>query len=439
MLIVETVAKIRRAHFVQGKSIKEICRELRLSRKVVRKVLRSDETAFAYQRSVQPRPRLGPWTDALDDLLAANAARSSRERVTLTRIFEDLRGVGYEGGYDAVRRYAASWRRRESAATAAAFVPLIFDPGEAYQFDWSHEIVLVAGATVTIKVAHMRLCHSRMPFVRAYPRETQEMVFDAHDKAFAFFGGACTRGVYDNMKTAVDAILVGKDRAYNRRFQQMCGHYLVEPVACTPASGWEKGQVESQVGTLRQNFFAPRVRVKSLGELNDWLADRCVEWAKARPHPEIAGKTIWEVFEGEPFRAIGPSDNGERAPASCRIAALSTASTRSRRRSPRHASFGSTTTSTRSTPAPLVGLWRSTPMQSASRSGRKAASSASTPAPSAAAGRSTIPGTTCRCWPASPLSANASIRLPGDGRPCAMAPRSGTGSCRSRLSASGAS
>jgi transposase len=229
MLVVETVAKIRRAYFAQGKGIKEICRELRLSRKVVRKVLRSDETAFSYQRSVQPQPKLGPWTDELDRFLAANAARSSRERVTLTRIFEDLRGLGYEGGYDAVRRYAASWRRRESAITAAAFVPLSFDPGEAYQFDWSHEIVLIGGVTVTIKVAHMRLCHSRMPFVRAYPRETQEMVFDAHDKAFAFFGGACTRGIYDNMKTAVDAIFVGRERAYNRRFQQMCGHYLVEP------------------------------------------------------------------------------------------------------------------------------------------------------------------------------------------------------------------
>jgi hypothetical protein len=111
---------------------------------------------------------------------------------------------------------------------------------------------------------------------------------------------------------------VGRERAYNRRFQQMCGHYLVEPVACTPASGWEKGQVENQVGTVRQNFFAPRVRVGSLRELNDWLADRCVEWAKARPHPEIAGKTIWEVFEAEraglvPYR--GPFDGFHAIPA----------------------------------------------------------------------------------------------------------------------------
>ena len=92
------------------------------------------------------------------------------------------------------------------SASAAAYVPLSFAPGEAYQFDWSYEIVLVGGTTVTVKVAHLRLCHSRMLFVRAYPRETQEMVFDAHDRAFAFFKGACTRGIYDNLKAAVDAI-----------------------------------------------------------------------------------------------------------------------------------------------------------------------------------------------------------------------------------------
>ena len=98
---------------------------------------------------------------------------------------------------------------------AEAYVPLFFPLGEAYQFDWSHEIVLINGVTVTVKVAHIRLCHSRMMFVRAYPRESQEMVFDAHERAFAFFKGACTRGIYDNMKTAVETIFVGRERAYS--------------------------------------------------------------------------------------------------------------------------------------------------------------------------------------------------------------------------------
>ncbi len=299
MLIVETIAKIRRLSLVQGKSIKAICRELGISRKVVRKVLRSDETEFRYERKHQPYPRMGAWREKLDGLLSANAAKSQRERLTLIRIYEELRGLGYDGSYSSVWRHAQDWDEQRGSAAAEAYIPLSFAPGEAYQFDWSHEVVLLDGVTVTVKVAHMRLCHSRMFYVRAYPRETQEMVFDAHDRAFAFFRGACTRGIYDNMKTAVDAIFIGRDRRYNRRFAQMCGHYLVEPEACTPASGWEKGQVENQVGLVRERFFTPRLRFKTLEDLNGWLADKCVAYAKAHPHPEQGGRTVWEVFEEE--------------------------------------------------------------------------------------------------------------------------------------------
>src|SRR5260370_5962540 len=129
---------------------------------------------------------------------------------------------------------------------------------------------------VTVKVAHLRLCHSRMPFVRAYPRESQEMVFEAHARAFEFYRGACTRGIYDNMKTAVETVFVGKDRQFNRRFLQMCGHYLVEPTACTPASGWEKGQVENQVGNIAGRPFTPRLRVTSYDEFKSGRLDGMV-------------------------------------------------------------------------------------------------------------------------------------------------------------------
>jgi transposase len=168
----------------------------------VRKVIRSEATEFHYERGRQPLPRIDPWRDQLDGLLLANEGKAARERLTPIRMFEELRGLGYEGSYDAVRRYAKKWRVERGAATAEAYVPLSFAPGEAYQFDWSHEVVLINGTTVTVKVAHVRLCHSRMLFVRAYPRETQEMVFDAHIRAFVLFKGACTRGIYDNMPAA---------------------------------------------------------------------------------------------------------------------------------------------------------------------------------------------------------------------------------------------
>ena len=307
----ETVARIRRAHFVQGKTIKAISRELGIARNTIRKVLRSGATSFAYEREVQPRPKLGRWTEELERRLIANDRLSRRERLGLIRVFEELRAAGYEGGYDAVRRYDAARRRKQGTGSSDAFVPLTFAPGEAYQFDWSHEIVVLGGVTTEIKVAQMRLCHSRMLFVRAYPRETQEMVFDAHDKAFAFFRGACQRGIYDNMRTAVDAVFVGRERVFNRRFLQMCSHYLVEPTACTPASGWEKGQVENQVNVVRERFFKPRLRFATFAEMNAWLLDRCVAYARGQPHPERRDSQVWEMFEAERpslVRYAGPFD-----------------------------------------------------------------------------------------------------------------------------------
>ena len=194
-----------------------------------------------------------------------------------------------------MHRFTKSWRDEQARTPAHAFVPLSFAPGEAYQFDGSHETITLQGLPLVIKAAHMKLSHSRMPFVRAYFRETQELAFDAHDKAFEFYGGICRRGIYDNMKTAVEAIFVGKARQYNRRFLQMCSHHLVEPVACTPASGWEKGQVENQVGNLRDQLFRPKPRVSSLAELNGWLADQCIAYAKRHKHPEFKDRTIWDA------------------------------------------------------------------------------------------------------------------------------------------------
>ena len=301
MLIVETVVRIRREH-AGGKAIKAIARDLRLSRKVVRKAIRSPECAFAYERRVQPLPRIGPFQERLNTLLVENAARSRRDRLRMTRIHDLLVREGFEGSYDAVRRYGARWtaeRRRDAGDGAPAFIPLLFQPGEAYQFDWSHEDVEIAGKPMRVKVAHVRLCASRTVYVRAYPRETQEMVFDAHERAFVFFGGVPLRGIYDNMKTAVTTVFTGKDRLFNRRFLIMTDHFMVEPTACSPAAGWEKGQVENQVQTIRGRFFQPRLRFASLEELNGWLEAECRRWADRHPHPDHKEMTVAEALVAE--------------------------------------------------------------------------------------------------------------------------------------------
>jgi transposase len=299
MLIVETIAKIRRYHFVEGLTIKQISRELHISRNTVRKVIRSNATEHRYERKDQPAPKLGPYTNRLDALLADNLKRVKGRKMTAQRMFEILQGEGYRGGYDSVQRYVKSWQEEQGRGPGQCYIPLSFAPGEAYQFDWSYEKAIIGGTPQTVKVAHFRLCYSRMFFVVAYPRESQEMVFDAHNKAFAFFQGACRRGIYDNLKTAIHKILRGKERLFNRKFEQLCSHYLVEPVACTPGAGWEKGQVENQVGTIRKWLFTSRPRCNSYAELNSWLHDQCLSICKKRPHPIERTKTLWAVFEEE--------------------------------------------------------------------------------------------------------------------------------------------
>ena len=193
-----------------------------------------------------------------------------------------LRGVD-----DAVRRYAKRWRVARGVAMAEAFVPLRFAPGEAYQFDWSHEVVLINGVTVTVKEWDVRLCHSRMIFVRAYPRETRKMVFDAHNRAFAFFRGTCTRGIYDTMKTAVETVFIGKVwpvqspfsadvRALPGRADCLhAGFGLGEGPEPAPA----QAGVENQVGLVRE------VSVRGRGGISAVSARRAqcpITWSSAR-------------------------------------------------------------------------------------------------------------------------------------------------------------
>ena len=152
----------------------------------------------------------------------------------------------------------------------------------------------------TIKVAHFRLTFSRQMFIVAYPRETQEMVFDAHNRAFAFFGGVPQRMVYDNLKAVVETIFTGKDRLFNRRFLVLANHYVFEPVACTPASGWEKGQVENQVGNVREWLFTPLARFADFEALNEWLAMRCRELAATQAPGDMPDRvTIAACFVEE--------------------------------------------------------------------------------------------------------------------------------------------
>ena len=310
MLSMDIIAEIRRRHLISGESISAIARSLNLSRPTVRKHLHST-AAPVYERQHQPAPKLGVFQAQLEAWLSTEQHLPKAQRRSAQRLFEGLQVEGYRGAYDSVQRFVKQWKAGKTRPTSnQAFVPLAFTPADACQFDWSHEHVEIAGVAQTIKVAHFRLSYSRQMFLAAYPRETQEMVFDAHNRAFAFFGGVPQRVIYDNMKAVVDAILVGKERTFNRRFMAMANHYLFEPVACTPASGWEKGQVENQVGNVREWLFTPMARFASFADLNDWLATRCRELAQ-RKHPTELGSIAEHFAREQPqLRAITATFDG---------------------------------------------------------------------------------------------------------------------------------
>lgn len=289
----ETVLKVRRLCLVEGRTQSSVARDLRLSRTTVRKYLKDASPPEYYQEQLRPCPQLGPFKAQLTTWIEQDLQRPKRERRSAQRLYECLQGEGYDGAYDSVVRFKRA--HKTDATPSDAFVPLAFDPGEAYQFDWSEEVVELGGATQKIKVAHFRMSYSRKTFVVAYPRESLEMVLDAHMRALAFFGGIPRKVIIDNPKTMVTAIGKGKERQFNMRFLTMMNHYLIEPVACTPAAGWEKGQVENQVSSVRSWLFTPKARFADLAALNEWLYMRC-EALGERTHPVLKDKTIDDVF-----------------------------------------------------------------------------------------------------------------------------------------------
>ena len=300
MVSVETIGKVRRL-LAKGITLSEIARTCCVSRNTVRKIRDKGIITPSYKKRA-PRPGiLDEFKASLELKLEEDQLVKPRERRKAVILFEELCREGYTGSYDTVQRFVKEWHIHHKGKHAA-YVPLVFRKGEAFQFDWSTETVVLKGNTTIVQVAHVRLCHSRMSFIAAFPRQAMEMLLEAHVLAHDFFGGLCERGIYDNLKTVVARIERGKGRSFNQRYLALASHYLIEPTACTPVSGNEKGQVEQQVDTLRDHVFSPRLRFNDLGELNAHLAEQCRYRALTTKHPEFPDKTIWDVYQEEkPF------------------------------------------------------------------------------------------------------------------------------------------
>lgn len=274
MIDMALLSVLRRWHLRDGMPIREITRRTGLSRNTVRKYLASGELEPRYKRPKTPS-NLDDYEHTLNSWLHRESRKKRKQRKTAKSLHSDLVLLGYTGSYDRVAAFSRRWKRSKSIDTQA-FISLQFAPGEAFQFDWSEDYVVIAGVNTKLQVAHTKLSYSRAFMVRAYLLQTHEMLFDAHFYSLSALGGVPERGIYDNMKTAVDKVRKGKDRTINKRFLAMASHYQFEPDFCNPAAGWEKGQVEKSVQD------APAFN--SLAELNDWLEQRCHEYWKETAH-----------------------------------------------------------------------------------------------------------------------------------------------------------
>ena len=301
MIDVALVSVIRRWHHRDQMPIREIARRTGLARNTVRRYLKSGVLEPAYPKRSSPS-KLDDYESTLTTWLHRESKRSRKQRKSVKQLHRDLVAIGFTGSYDRVAAFARSWRKRQREAPTGlsrSFVPLQFAPGEAFQFDWSEDWVVIAGVRSKLQVAHFKLCYSRAFMVRAYLTQTHEMLFDAHAHCLRLLGGVADRGIYDNMKTAVDKVGRGKVRQVNRRFEAMASHYLFELEFCNPAAGWEKGQVEKSVRDTRYRIWQTAPSFKSLDELNSWLEKRCMGLWQEHDHPEDKRHTIAQMWQAE--------------------------------------------------------------------------------------------------------------------------------------------
>jgi transposase len=298
MITVETREEIRRAYFREDKTIRQIARELRCSRKSVEKAIQSAAPAAYTLQVPRPAPVLGPYKPVIEQLLAENEHMPRKQRYTGHKIFTVLQAQGYAGSEPSVRRYVAQCR--QEGKRRAVYLPLEFDPGADAQVDWGEGVASIAGERAAVQLFVMRLCYSRRTFIMAFPSQRQEAFFEGHVRAFQHFQGVPRRLTYDNLKAAVQRILEEHTRQEQQAFIVFRSHYLFESYFCTPGEGHEKGSVEHSVGFDRRNFMVPIPQVASFEALNAHLLAQCL----ADDRRQVTGQA---TTIGEAWRLEQPS------------------------------------------------------------------------------------------------------------------------------------
>ena len=295
MKTVEDYEVIRRAYFVEKLSIRGIRRRFGYSRELIRKAIANPAPQPYQLKEPRKAPVIGPYKQRIAELMEESEQLPRKQRYTAHKVYDILRGEGYQGSEGSVHNYLS--QQRKKGKKRQSYLPLEFDPGQDAQVDWGEAVVKMGGEEVKVQMFVMRLNYSRVRFVMAFPFQKQEAFFAGHNQAFHFFGGVPRRITYDNLKTAVYKVLEGKNRREQKVFKAYRSYYLFESNYCTRGQGHEKGGVENDIGYAQRNFMSPLPQVETYQELNEMLWERCLQDVERK----IRGKSapVAELWQEE--------------------------------------------------------------------------------------------------------------------------------------------
>ena len=280
MYKVQTYLKVRQAYNIEGKSQRQIAREMGLNRRSIQKMLKNSAPPGYCRQKEAPSPKLDPHKSWIDAILEADKKIHKKQRHTVVRLYNRLKTeCSYTGSYTTLRTYVA----KKLLRSKEMFVPLAHDPGMA-QCDFGEARAVIGGKLCKVHYLVMQLPFSDAVFVKAYFVENTEAFCEGHVSAFEFFDGVPLRILYDNTTIAVKKILGNGHREQTDAFVALKSHYLFTEGFANLAKGNKKGGVENLVGYVRRNFMVPIPNFDSLEAFNDYLAKCCREYQAEITH-----------------------------------------------------------------------------------------------------------------------------------------------------------
>lgn len=296
MIRMVQIEYIKKLHFKEGKSIREISRLLGHSRNTIKKYVDVDvfqEPKYKLRKD-KPAPVLDPVKPIIDQWLMEDEQMPKKQRHSAVRIYQRLvEEYGFTGGCSTVRNYVYSLKKE---TPKHVFIPLEYELGSNAQMDWGQAMAIIGGQKVNIHLFAMVLSASGAPFLMAFPNEKQEAFLEGHHQAFTFFGGVPQSITYDNLRSAVKKVLKGYEREEQQTFIGLRTHYLFDSIFCNVAKGNEKGLVEGFIGYARRNFLVPLPEFSSFQECNEFLQAKCLQYIH---HGKRKGQRIQEIFSQE--------------------------------------------------------------------------------------------------------------------------------------------